>query len=91
MATIHGNSITSVLLCRFLVQPIEWQAADYRDAEWCLDGKEARDSAEQAGQDVMVWHCPDRKEPYPYIARKGNRWKRVKRLTYRGKSYWKFS
>ncbi len=78
------------LVCRFLVQPLAWKEPDWVMATgWAVDGKEAHQYAVESREPAMIWHCPDRSEPIPYLARVGDRWRMPQRLTYRGVSYWR--
>ena len=82
--------LTRALVCRFLVQPLAWREPDWVMATgWAVDGKEAHQYAVESREPQMIWHCPDRSEPIPYLARVGDRWRMPRRLTYRGVSYWR--
>ena len=83
------HNLTRAAVCRFLVQPLEWQTPDWYLATWAVTGAEAHKAARDSSCPVMIWHCADRKEPAPWLARVGDRWKMPRRLTYRGASYWK--
>lgn len=82
--------LTRAIVCRFLIQPVAWQHPDWIKATaWAVDGKEAHRAAVSAKEPQMIWHCLDRSDPIPYLARVGDRWKTPRRLTYRGVSYWR--
>ena len=76
-------------VCRFLVQPLEWQRPDWYLATWAVTGAEAHKVARDSDVPVMIWHCSDYADPSPWLARIGDRWKMPRRLTYRGQTYWK--
>jgi len=83
------HNLTRAAICRFLVQPLDWQTPDWYLATWAVTGAEAHKAARESSCPVMIWHCADREEPAPWLARVGDRWKMPRRLTYRGVSYWK--
>ena len=93
MATTNNSTgvhnLTRAAVCRFLVQPLEWQEPDWYLATWAVTGAEAHKAAQDSEVPVMIWHCGTYAAPSPWLARVGDRWKMPRRLTYRGVSYWK--